>query len=137
MRLNDPNKRLQGDVFSLTGYTDSSVSMFSSSIVHPFHDCLLFDESFIPARCPCPVDHRGRKVYLNAYAIDFWRLESKKTLERDNGISENRVWSLIHNFSVCYFQHFFIRYENYVTAEFYLLLKAQYIYYIYVIMQRR
>ncbi|VIO90324.1 DEAD/DEAH box helicase family protein [Brugia malayi] len=99
MRLNDPNKRLQGDVFSLTGYTDSSVSMFSSSIVHPFHDCLLFDESFIPARCPCPVDHRGRKVYLNAYAVDFWRLESKKTLERDNGISENRVWSLIHNFS--------------------------------------
>ncbi|KAK6100806.1 DEAD/DEAH box helicase family protein [Brugia pahangi] len=91
MRLNDPNKRLQGDVFSLTGYTDSSVSVFSSSIVHPFHDCLLFDESFIPVRCPCPVDHRGRKVYLNAYAVDFWRLESKKALERDNGISENRA----------------------------------------------
>ncbi|VDM09116.1 unnamed protein product [Wuchereria bancrofti] len=99
MRLNDPNKRFQGDVFSLTGYTDSSVSMFSSSIVHPFHDCLLFDESFIPARSPNPVDHRGRKVYLNAYAVDFWRLESKKALERDNGISENRVWSLIHSFS--------------------------------------
>uniref|UniRef100_A0A1I7W5H4 DEAD/DEAH box helicase n=1 Tax=Loa loa TaxID=7209 RepID=A0A1I7W5H4_LOALO len=99
MRLTNPNKKLQGEVFSLTGFADSSVSMFSSNIVHPFHDYLLFDEAFMPARSPTPVDHRGRKVYLNAYAVDFWRLESKKALERDNGISENRVWSLIHSFS--------------------------------------
>lgn len=44
------------------------------------------------------------QIYLNAYAVDFWRLESKKALERDNGISENRVWGLIHSFSVCYFE---------------------------------
>lgn len=36
--------------------------MFSSNIVHPFHDYLLFDESFMPARSPDPIDHRGRKV---------------------------------------------------------------------------
>uniref|UniRef100_A0A158Q886 DEAD/DEAH box helicase n=1 Tax=Elaeophora elaphi TaxID=1147741 RepID=A0A158Q886_9BILA len=99
MRLAGPSKRLQGEVFSLTGYADSSVSMFSSNIVHPFHDYLLFDEAFMPARSPSPVDHRGRIVYLNAYAVDFWRLESKKALERDNGISENRVWALINSFS--------------------------------------
>ncbi|VDK71743.1 unnamed protein product [Onchocerca ochengi] len=99
MRLAGPNERLQGEIFSLTGYADSSVSMFSSNIVHPFHDNMLFDEAFIPTRSPNPVDHRGRKIYLNAYAVDFWRLESKKALERDNGISENRVWALIHSFS--------------------------------------
>ncbi|CAG9531357.1 unnamed protein product [Cercopithifilaria johnstoni] len=99
MRLAGPNKTLQGEVFSLTGYADSSVSMFSSNIVHPFHDYLLFDEAFMPARSPSPVDHRGRKIYLNAYAVDFWRLESKKALERDNGISENRVWGLINSFA--------------------------------------
>ncbi|VDO81501.1 unnamed protein product [Onchocerca flexuosa] len=95
-----------GEIFSLTGYADSSVSMFSSNIVHPFHDNMLFDEAFIPTRSPNPVDHRGRKIYLNAYAVDFWRLESKKALERDNGISENRIWALIHSFSVCYFKYF-------------------------------
>ncbi|KAL4002464.1 DEAD/DEAH box helicase family protein [Acanthocheilonema viteae] len=99
MRLATPSKKLQGEVFSLTGYSDSSVSMFSSNIVHPFHDYLLYDEAFMPARLLNPVDHRGRKVHLNAYAVDFWRLESKKALERDNGISENRVWGLIHSFS--------------------------------------
>uniref|UniRef100_A0A915PQL1 DEAD/DEAH box helicase n=1 Tax=Setaria digitata TaxID=48799 RepID=A0A915PQL1_9BILA len=99
MGLSSPNNRLLGEVFSLTGYSDSSVSMFPSNIVHPYHDYLLFDEAFVPARSLNPVDHRGRKVYLNAYAVDFWRLESKKALERNNGISENRVWALIHDFS--------------------------------------
>lgn len=54
------------------------------------------------------------QVYLNAYAVDFWRLESKKALERDNGISENRVWGLIHSFSVCYFEWFSVFYKSYL-----------------------
>ncbi|MCP9258646.1 putative helicase C28H8.3 [Dirofilaria immitis] len=64
MRLASPSKRLQGEVFCLTGHADSSVSMFPSNIVHPFHDYLLFDEAFIPTRSPSPVDHRGRKTTL-------------------------------------------------------------------------
>lgn len=64
------------------------------------------------------------QIYFNAYAVDFWRLESKKALERDNGISENRVWSLIQNFSVCCFQWIFFYFlQKLYGNEFQCLLK--------------
>ncbi|VDN07517.1 unnamed protein product [Thelazia callipaeda] len=99
MQMACPNNNFQGEVFSFMGHSDSSVSLFSSNIVHPIHDCLLFDEAFIPARALRPVDHRGREIFLNAYAIDFWHLQSWEPLEKNNGISQNKVWFLIHDFT--------------------------------------
>lgn len=100
MQLTSANNSLQGNCFSLAGNPDSSLSVFSTDIVRPLHDEFIFDEGLIPAHALSRYDHRGREIFMNAYAVDFWRLESKKALERNNNISDRETWFLIHDFSI-------------------------------------
>ncbi|KHN88765.1 putative helicase C28H8.3 [Toxocara canis] len=100
MQLSSANNSLQGNCFSLAGNPDSALSAFSTDIVRPLHDELIFDEGLVPACAVNRRDHRGKKIWLNAYAADFWRLESKKSLERNNNISDRETWFLIHDFSI-------------------------------------
>lgn len=59
----------KGSVFSLTGNSDSSVSLCTSYIVPPYHEDLSIDMGLIPA-CPLnPVDHRGNKVIILSHGF--------------------------------------------------------------------
>ncbi|VDK51850.1 unnamed protein product [Anisakis simplex] len=84
----------------MTGTEDTSLSIFSTDIVRPLHDGFIFDETLVPARPVTRHDHRENKIWFNAYAVDFWRLESKRSLEANNNIADRETWHLIHDFSV-------------------------------------
>ncbi|CAJ0946570.1 unnamed protein product, partial [Mesorhabditis belari] len=96
----NPEKTLLDEPFLLTGNekNEKENAFCPESLVSPYFSGFLRDESFLPTLDLTPKDHRGKRYYLNAYAIDFWRHGSRKALIRENGLHPNHVWYRLNAF---------------------------------------
>ncbi|CAJ0942965.1 unnamed protein product, partial [Mesorhabditis belari] len=94
----NPEKSLWEDSFLVTGSEPTETTLFNEDLVTPHFAGISHDDSFLPTLNLAPKDHRGRRFYLNAYAIDFWHNESRRLLEAANKLATNQMWYLLHDF---------------------------------------
>ncbi|TKR77167.1 hypothetical protein L596_018187 [Steinernema carpocapsae] len=99
MQQSTEKKRLDSDVFALTGQLDDFETIYDPSVVRPLNESITLDEKFIPVAAKPLKDHRGRQLYLNSYAADFYGNGSKQALVTGNGLLISEIWFLISNFS--------------------------------------
>ncbi|CAJ0581105.1 unnamed protein product, partial [Mesorhabditis spiculigera] len=93
-----PNGNLMDPDYAVSGATFTTEHHYKRELVPVFNKRYAFDESFLPAIDLEPVDHRGHRLYLNSYALDFWKNESRNQLLMYNKIPVNRVWYLLEEF---------------------------------------
>uniref|UniRef100_A0A1I8AIS0 Helicase ATP-binding domain-containing protein n=1 Tax=Steinernema glaseri TaxID=37863 RepID=A0A1I8AIS0_9BILA len=99
MQQSATGKRLDSEAFALTGQLQEFETIYDTSVVRPLNESITLDEKFIPVAVTPLRDHRGRKLYLNAYAADFYANGSKQALLSGNGLLVSEIWFLISNFS--------------------------------------
>ncbi|KAK0416353.1 hypothetical protein QR680_012435 [Steinernema hermaphroditum] len=99
MQQSATGKCLESEAFALTGQLKEFETIYDSSVVRPLNESITFDEKFIPVAITPLNDHRGRKLYLNSYAVDFYANGSKQSLVSGNGLLISEIWFLINNFS--------------------------------------
>ncbi|CAD6187647.1 unnamed protein product [Caenorhabditis auriculariae] len=88
-------------VFRATGLiSDDSFSISSQHLVSPVYEGYSHDESFLPVLDFDRRDHRGRKIYLNAFAIDFFTHGSRELLRTVNDLPISQMWFAVHDFVV-------------------------------------
>lgn len=68
------------------------------SLVPPFFNGYSHDDGFLPVVVLDKKDHRGRKILLNAYAIDFYTHGSRKLLLTLNDLPVSQMWYAIKDF---------------------------------------
>ncbi|XP_072480309.1 probable ATP-dependent RNA helicase DDX60 isoform X2 [Notamacropus eugenii] len=84
---------------SLSGVTDQDllqVQDVNSIILHTVG----VTSSQAPVLYLKKIDRLGRRMPLNAYALDFYKHGSLKGLEQDNRITEGEAYNLLRNFSL-------------------------------------
>jgi len=74
------------------------VSLSLANIVSAFDDDICLDPAFIPAYSE-DKDHRGRPIYRNSYAYDFYVHGSKDQLISENKLDISEVWYMISEFN--------------------------------------
>uniref|UniRef100_A0A158PA69 DEAD/DEAH box helicase n=1 Tax=Angiostrongylus cantonensis TaxID=6313 RepID=A0A158PA69_ANGCA len=88
---------LIGTEFS-NGRPDISHMFINDELVSPSFEGYSNDSSFIPVIDFDQRDHRGRKIWYNAFAVAFFIHKSRQKLKTMNCISVNNMWYLLHNF---------------------------------------
>ncbi|CAI5445530.1 unnamed protein product [Caenorhabditis angaria] len=85
--------------FTVSGKVDAeSTSLTNDYLATPLFDQYSHDESFLPVIDFEKRDHRGRKIYRNAFAVDFFTHASREMLRNMNKLHTNQAWFLIHDF---------------------------------------
>jgi len=97
LQLFFPTHKIENECFRLSGIS-KGVSFSLANIVSAFDDDICLDPAFIPAYCETK-DHRGRTIYRNSYAYDFYKHGSKDLLLSENKIDIAEVWYLINDFN--------------------------------------
>ncbi|CAJ0558517.1 unnamed protein product, partial [Mesorhabditis spiculigera] len=98
MRTLAPNGTLMDPDYAISGATFTKEHHFKRELVPVFAKSFSFDESFVPAIDLKPVDHRGEKIHLNSFAVDFWKHRSRNYLLMNNKIPVNQVWYMVTEF---------------------------------------
>ncbi|KAE9421170.1 hypothetical protein Angca_008073, partial [Angiostrongylus cantonensis] len=80
------------------GRPDISHMFINDELVSPSFEGYSNDSSFIPVIDFDQRDHRGRKIWYNAFAVAFFIHKSRQKLKTMNCISVNNMWYLLHNF---------------------------------------
>lgn len=95
------NKQLLAPSFSTSGvdYVSARALFQRDDLVSPVFDGFSHDSKFLPVVSFDHHDHRGRKIYYNAYAVDFFIHESSKLLTTMNQLAVNKMWFMIADFN--------------------------------------
>ncbi|KAI6202421.1 hypothetical protein M3Y96_00946700 [Aphelenchoides besseyi] len=96
LQLFFPSQRIDNEYFRLSGKSGLRLSV--AEIVSTLDDDICLDPAFIPAHCE-NVDHRGRPIYRNSYAYDFYIHGSKDLLISDNKLDISEVWYAVNDFN--------------------------------------
>ncbi|CAK5020502.1 unnamed protein product [Meloidogyne enterolobii] len=101
LQLGSINRRLENPIIALSGCTEESLHLSRGQIdfASVFNSDLQLDERFIPFVYIDRFDHRGRKIYKNSYALDFWKNPDADALVTRNRLSVAERWYLINEFS--------------------------------------
>lgn len=101
LQLGSSNRRLENPIIALSGFTEESLQLSRGQIdfASVFNSDLQLDERFIPFVQIDRFDHRGRKIYKNSYALDFWKNPDADALVYRNRLSVAERWYLINDFS--------------------------------------
>uniref|UniRef100_A0A914MJR9 Uncharacterized protein n=1 Tax=Meloidogyne incognita TaxID=6306 RepID=A0A914MJR9_MELIC len=101
LQLGSINRRLENPIIALSGCTEESLHLSRGQVdfASVFNSDLQLDERFIPFVYIDRFDHRGRKIYKNSYALDFWKNPDADALVTRNRLSVAERWYLINEFS--------------------------------------
>ncbi|CAB3402930.1 unnamed protein product [Caenorhabditis bovis] len=92
-------QKLIESVFDTSGKVDANTfSMSDDYLVSPVFDEYSEDQSFLPVIELNKVDHRGNKIYRNAFAVDFFYHCSRYLLTTVNGVKVNNAWFIVNDF---------------------------------------
>lgn len=97
MAAASPNRNLLAAEFS-NGRPDTSRMFINDELVSPSFEGYSHDSSFIPVIDFDQRDHRGRKIWYNAFAVAFFVHKSRQKLITMNRLSINNMWFLVHDF---------------------------------------
>ncbi|EYC27342.1 hypothetical protein Y032_0009g662 [Ancylostoma ceylanicum] len=80
------------------GRQDSKNLFVNDELVSPVFEGYSHDSSFMPVIDFDQRDHRGRKIWYNAFAVAFYVHESRQKLLTVNRIRVSLMWYLLHDF---------------------------------------
>ncbi|XP_072018236.1 probable ATP-dependent RNA helicase DDX60 [Amphiura filiformis] len=95
------NKSTTLSPFVMTsGHKDKDVHMFDADISQAIRQGVHIEHSKIPALTPAEElkDRRGKPLYINAYAYDFYKHGSKKLVGRENRLQSGEVYDKLNDF---------------------------------------
>ncbi|XP_072018235.1 probable ATP-dependent RNA helicase DDX60 [Amphiura filiformis] len=95
------NKSTTLSPFVMTsGHKDENLHMFDADIKQAIGQGVHIEHSKIPTLKPAEdlKDIRGKKVYINAYAYDFFKHGSQKLIERENRLQSGDVYNKLNDF---------------------------------------
>ncbi|RCN24072.1 hypothetical protein ANCCAN_30238 [Ancylostoma caninum] len=82
------------------GRQDTKNLFVNDELVSPVFEGYSHDSSFMPVIDFDQRDHRGRKIWYNAFAVAFYVHESRQKLLTVNQIRVSLMWYLLHDFIV-------------------------------------
>lgn len=101
LQLSSISGQVENPVLTLSGSTEQclQISEGQMDFVPAFGKDFQLDEQMFPLVRLQSMDHRGRKIYKNSYALDFWRNPDPEALRTQNRLSIAERWYLINDFS--------------------------------------